>query len=74
MGFEQQFDIGPLGERWLPAAYQPVAISLDDTLVVRSSHTLVADAGDVSHLRYKVVVRPAGGRRHPVRRPAARGP
>jgi len=54
-GFEQQFDIGPLGERWLPAAYQPIAINLDDTLVVRSSHTLVADAGDVSRLRYKVV-------------------
>ena len=54
-GFEQHFAIGPLGERWLPAAYKPVAISLDDTLVVRSSDTIVADAGDVSHLRYKVV-------------------
>ena len=32
---EQEFAIGPLGERWLPAAYRPVAISLPDTLVVR---------------------------------------
>ncbi len=54
-GFEQRFAIGPLGERWLPAAYKPVAIDLDETLVVRSSDTIVADAGDVSHLRYKVV-------------------
>ena len=54
-GFEQHFAIGPLGERWLPAAYKPVAISLHDTLVVRSSDTIVTDAGEVSHLRYQVV-------------------
>ncbi|HEY3186447.1 MAG TPA: DUF3488 and transglutaminase-like domain-containing protein [Solirubrobacteraceae bacterium] len=61
--FVQHFSIGPLGERWLPAAYQPVAITLDDTLVVRSSDTLVADSRDVSHLRYTVASRlppPAG--------------
>ena len=31
----QRFSIGPLGERWLPAAFRPVAINLDDTLVVK---------------------------------------
>ncbi len=51
---EQRFAIGPLGERWLPAAYRPVAISLADTLVVRSSGTIVADADEVSGLEYTV--------------------
>jgi transglutaminase-like putative cysteine protease len=50
----QEFHIGPLGERWLPAAYRPVAINLPDTLVVESSGTIVADADEVSHLRYQV--------------------
>ncbi len=50
----QQFSIGPLGERWLPAAFRPVAIDLPDTLVVKSSDTLVADASDVSGLDYVV--------------------
>jgi transglutaminase-like putative cysteine protease len=51
---QQEFRIGPLGERWLPAAYKPVAINLPDTLVVRSSDTIVADADSVSDLRYTV--------------------
>ena len=72
--FEQHFAIGPLGERWLPAAYKPVAISLADTLVVRSSDTIVTDADDVSHLRYQVVSDAAGGRRHRIRRAAAQRP
>jgi transglutaminase-like putative cysteine protease len=50
----QEFRIGPLSERWLPAAYRPVAISLPDTLVVRSSGTIVADASSVSDLTYTV--------------------
>jgi transglutaminase-like putative cysteine protease len=50
----QEFAIGPLGERWLPAAYEPVAITLADTLVVRSSGTIVADANEVTGLRYTV--------------------
>src|SRR5262249_60133112 len=50
----QDFRIGPLGERWLPAAYEPVAINLPDTLVVRSSGTIVADADEVSGLHYQV--------------------
>jgi hypothetical protein len=52
--FRQEFAIGPMGERWLPAAYRPVAIDLDDTLVVASSSTLVADAESVEGLRYTV--------------------
>jgi transglutaminase-like putative cysteine protease len=51
---QQQFAIGPLGERWLPAAYRPVAITLPDTLVVQSSGTIVANADQVSGLRYTV--------------------
>jgi len=50
----QEFAIGPLGERWLPAAYRPVAIDLPNTLVVESSGTIVADADQVSGLRYTV--------------------
>jgi transglutaminase-like putative cysteine protease len=50
----QQYDITALGERWLPAAYRPVAIDLDDTLVVKSSSTLVADEDSVAGLRYSV--------------------
>jgi transglutaminase-like putative cysteine protease len=51
---QQEFSIGPLSERWLPAAYRPVAINLPDTLVVKSSGTIVSDASSVSHLRYTV--------------------
>ncbi|HEX5586621.1 MAG TPA: transglutaminaseTgpA domain-containing protein [Acidimicrobiia bacterium] len=52
--FHQAYAIGPMGERWLPAAYRPVAIDLDDTLVVRSSSTLVADTDSIEGLRYEV--------------------
>ena len=51
---QQEFQIGPMGERWLPAAYEPIAINLPDTLVVKSSSTIVADASRVSGLRYSV--------------------
>jgi transglutaminase-like putative cysteine protease len=50
----QDFAIGRLSERWLPAAYDPVAIDLPDTLVVHSSGTIVADADAVTHLHYQV--------------------
>jgi transglutaminase-like putative cysteine protease len=50
----QRFAIGPLGERWLPAAFEPKAINLPNTLVVKSSGTIVADADDISGLRYEV--------------------
>ena len=50
----QQFAIGPLSERWLPAAYRPVAINLDGTLVVTSSGTLVTNRDSVTGLHYTV--------------------
>ena len=50
----QTFRIGPLGERWVPAAFEPVRTSLDDVLVVESSKTLVTRANSVSGLRYTV--------------------
>ncbi|MFI5053275.1 MAG: DUF3488 and DUF4129 domain-containing transglutaminase family protein [Acidimicrobiia bacterium] len=50
----QEFQIGELGERWLPAAYRPVAINLPDTLVVKSSGTIVANASSVRNLHYTV--------------------
>jgi transglutaminase-like putative cysteine protease len=50
----QQFHIGALRERWLPAAYRPVAINLPNTLVVRSSGTIVSDAPSISRLEYTV--------------------
>jgi transglutaminase-like putative cysteine protease len=51
----QQYTIGPLDERWMPAAYRPVSVSRSDTLVVRASSTLVTGASSVSGLRYEVV-------------------
>ena len=49
--FHQEFDIGRLGERWLPAAFRPVAASTP-ALVVRSSGTLVSDEDTVQGLQY----------------------
>jgi TgpA N-terminal domain/Transglutaminase-like superfamily/Domain of unknown function (DUF4129) len=51
----QDYRIGPLGERWMPAAYRPVHSSRSDTLVVRASSTLVTGAASVSNLHYKVI-------------------
>lgn len=50
----QDYRIGPLGERWMPAAYQPVQVSKPDTLVVRASSTLVTGEPSVSGLDYRV--------------------
>jgi transglutaminase-like putative cysteine protease len=50
----QRYQIGPLGERWMPAAYEPVTVSRPDTLVVRSSGTLVTDRSSVDGLSYSV--------------------
>ena len=47
----QEFDIGRLGERWLPAAFRPVAASTP-ALVVKSSGTLVSDEDSVQGLQY----------------------
>ncbi|MDQ1429709.1 MAG: hypothetical protein QOF40_311 [Actinomycetota bacterium] len=72
----QEFQIGPLSERWLPAAYRPVAIDLPDTLVVRSSATIVADASSVTNLRYTVasVLPPLAGSVTPAQQAATAVP
>ena len=51
----QRYDIGPLSERWMPAAYRPVRVSAPDTLVVRASSTLVTGRDEVQGMRYRVV-------------------
>lgn len=50
----QDYRISALGERWMPAAYRPVRVDLDGTLVVRASSTLVTTADSVSGQRYRV--------------------
>ena len=50
----QVYTINRLGERWLPAAYRPVSITLSDTLVVVSSWTLVTSEASVEGLTYTV--------------------
>jgi len=54
----QRFEIGRLGERWMPAAFAPVAVSRADTLVVEGSLTLVTEADSVTGLRYSVTSAP----------------
>ncbi|MEX1008216.1 MAG: DUF3488 and transglutaminase-like domain-containing protein [Acidimicrobiia bacterium] len=49
----QEYDIAKLGERWLPAAYRPVATDTP-SLVVVSSGTLVSDEDSVEGLHYSV--------------------
>jgi len=49
----QEYSIGPLGERWLPAAYRAVATNTP-ALAVTSSSTLVSDADTIRGLRYGV--------------------
>jgi transglutaminase-like putative cysteine protease len=50
----QEYQIGQLGERWMPAAYKPVRVSRQDMLVVRASATLVTSKQTVSGLHYQV--------------------
>jgi transglutaminase-like putative cysteine protease len=50
----QEYAIGELGERWMPAAYRPVRVSRSETLVVRASSTLVTTEQSVAGLRYRV--------------------
>jgi len=70
----QRYDIGPLTERWMPAAYRAVRVSAPDTLVVRASSTLVTGRGAVEGLRYRVVsATPRRVLDAPARRAAARG-
>lgn len=55
---EQQFRIGLLGERWMPAAFAPVAVSRTDTLVVVDSLTLVTGRESVRGMSYTVASQP----------------
>ena len=50
----QRYRIGPLSERWMPAAYRALRVSLPDTLVVRASTTLVTGRPSVEGLDYSV--------------------
>ncbi len=50
----QQYRIGALSERWMPAAMTPVAVDQPDVLVVESSNTLVTRRRSVTGLRYAV--------------------
>ncbi|MBM3661244.1 MAG: transglutaminase domain-containing protein, partial [Actinobacteria bacterium] len=50
----QQYAIGPLEERWMPAAFDPVAVNRPDTLVVSDSRTLVTGEDAVTGLTYTV--------------------
>ena len=52
--FHQRFRIGDLGERWMPAAFRPVATNLEHALVVLSSWTLVAPDDTVAGLDYTI--------------------
>jgi hypothetical protein len=54
----QRYRIGPLSERWMPAAYRAVRVSLPDTLVVRASTTLVTGRASVEGLDYSVASTP----------------
>ena len=66
----QRYRIGPLSERWMPAAYRAVRVNRPDTLVVRSSTTLVTGRPSVEGLDYSVAsARPLAGS---TRRRAAR--
>ncbi len=56
--FTQEYRIGPLDERWMPAAYRPVRIDREDTLVVRASSTLVTGEPRVTGMHYTVVSAP----------------
>jgi transglutaminase-like putative cysteine protease len=49
----QRYTITALGDRWLPAAYEPVATDLPDARIVPESATLVA-SDDVTGLQYRV--------------------
>ena len=50
----QEFEIGPLGERWMPAAYEPTAVAGVDVLFVDETSTLVTAGDSVSGIDYTV--------------------
>lgn len=49
----QRYTITALADRWLPAAFEPVATDLPDARIVNESKTLVA-SDDVTGLEYRV--------------------
>jgi transglutaminase-like putative cysteine protease len=51
----QRFDLGEIDAVWLPAAYRPTDITLDDAQVVPNSLTLYLASGALSDLEYTVV-------------------
>lgn len=51
----QEITLGPLATRWLPAAYQPRAVSLDGARVIPESLTLLADGDLDAGTTYTVV-------------------
>lgn len=50
----QEFTITNLEDRWLPAAYEPLATDLDDARIVPESATLVAPDRSILGLQYRV--------------------
>ncbi len=69
----QRYRIGPLSERWMPAAYRAVRVSLPDTLVVRASTTLVTGRPSVEGLDYSVASAPPPRTLDAAARRAAKG-
>jgi transglutaminase-like putative cysteine protease len=51
----QDFELGPIASRWLPAAYQPREVSLGDARVIPDSLTLVSDDQLANDADYTVV-------------------
>jgi transglutaminase-like putative cysteine protease len=70
----QRYRIGPLGQRWMPAAYDPVSVSRSDTIVVKSSGTLVTNSKSVENLAYTVVSRLAPSSASPAQQLATNAP
>ena len=60
----QEYRIEHLGERWMPAAYRAVSVSLSGTLVVLASTTLVTGRDIIANTMYRVdSVRPVASAR-----------
>jgi transglutaminase-like putative cysteine protease len=53
--FTQTFDIDALDQQFLPAAYQPRAIDLDEARIVAESGTIISDSSSILGKHYTVV-------------------
>jgi transglutaminase-like putative cysteine protease len=51
----QEFQIGPLEDRWMPAAYRPTSVEGVDVLFLPETSTLVTTSDSVSGAEYTVV-------------------